>query len=370
MNILLLTKIKKSLLQKWNTSVDEYITTDHFFGGWNNGFKSLGHNTFLNWDESFFFPGKLKIKCIFLYRAFNFFLIKTKLKIIDRYLLSRKIARFCTKNKIDVIYTEINTSISPLVIKKYAPNVIITQWYGIFPEMSDQITLKLLSQYDIIWGPCEFDESKITFDGIQNLKYIGSAVNNKLYFYDYNSDYAYDVVFVGGVGKGHSKRIEILEAIAQTIESFAFYGYGEENIPKGYKLKKVYKGWVNSDEMRKLFSSSRIALNLTLDGYDRITRGFNARLFEIAACGGALQMVKADNKLSEYFTVDEDLVTFENKEELILKIKFYLAQKEKAREITKSALIKSKEFSYDEKAKVASKILDDYRLLQIFQNSK
>ncbi|MBU1013791.1 MAG: glycosyltransferase [Bacteroidetes bacterium] len=360
MNILILTKTKKKILKPTHKTVSDYIKNEDFFYGWNEGFKADGHQTFLNWEESFFLPVSLKIKFLLLYRILHFSMSLTRLSCLDRYLFSRKIAKFCKLNKINAVFTEINISIAPKIIKDLVPDVVITQWYGIFPEMSNKETLKILSQYDLIWGPVEFDHTKVFFEGIENLKYIGCAVDDNMFYYDFDPVYAYDVVFVGGIGKGHSNRIETLEAIANNISSFAFYGYGEENIPKGYKLKEKFKGWVNTDEMRKLFSSSRIAINLTLDGYDRIKKGFNARLFEIAACGGALQMVKSDEKINEFYTVDEEVITFNNNDDLVTKINIYLSQKEASDKIAKSAMIKTSKYTYFEKAKLATEIMKNY----------
>lgn len=350
MNILVLTKLKKEFFKKELMSVEEYIKNDHFFDGFYEGFKKLGHTTYLNWEESFFIPQTLNIKSSHFSKFLRSVMKKRSLKVLDRYLFSKKIATFCEKNKIDMIFTEINSFISPQTIKKYYPKVTVTQWFGVFPEMVNKDTLKILSEYDYIWAPCEFDRKKITQSYIDKFRYIGCAVNDRKFYYDFDERYNYDVVFVGGVGKGHSNRIEFLEAIAQNYENFAFFGYGIENVPKHYKLIKKYKGWISHDEMRKLFSSSKIALNLTLDGYDRVKRGFNARLFEIAACGGAMQLCVYDEKINEFFTIGEDLDVFINPKECIEKIGIYLKDDTKRQLLSKNSLAKSKNFTYDVKA--------------------
>ncbi len=358
MNILILTKLKNQILEPHHKTVEDYVKDELFFNGFNEGFKNLGHKTFLNWEESFFVPQKLKVMFPFFVRVLKYAMRRVGLSKLDRYLFSKKIAFFCKKNSIDMIFTEINAYISPNILKKFYPEVIVTQWYGIFPEMSDIDTLNILSEYDYVWGPCEFDRAKVDFEGIEKLHYIGSGVNEQLFFYDYDENFSHDIVFVGGIGKAHSNRIEILEKIAQNFENFVFYGYGIENVPTHYKLRERYKGWINPKELRKLFSSSKIALNLTLDGYDRVKKGFNARLFEIAACGGTMQLCRYDEKIKEFFDIGKDLDCFEGSDDVVEKISFYLENKEKRKMLVKGSLLKINQYTYSKKAEKMMKLIN------------
>jgi hypothetical protein len=352
MNILVLTKMKEYFLKSDVQNVNDYLKYDYFFEGFVNGFKKLGHNVHLMWDESYFLPPFFKLKFLFGYKVCYFLFKKTGFRNVDRYLLSKKIATYCKENKIDFIFTEINNFISPATIKKINPAILVTQWYGIFPEMSNKDTLKILSEYDVIFGPCEFHKDKVFFDGIDRLIYIGCGVNNRQFFHDFDTKFQYDIVFVGGVGKGHNSRIEILEFLAQNYDSFAFYGYGIENIPNNYKLKSRFKGWADVDTIRKLYSSSKIVLNLTLDGYERVKKGFNTRLFEISACNGGVQIVKNDAKIKDFFEPSVDLEVFEDIDDLKAKIDIMIKDSTKRKIMSDSAYKKSQLHTYDEKAKM------------------
>ena len=357
MNILILTKLKSNILEPHHKNVNDYIKDEHFFNGWNEAFKKLGHSTFLNWEESVFFPQKLKIKFPFLIRVIRFVFKFIGLSKLDRYIFSKKIAKFCHLNDIDVIFTEINNFISPRLIKKNYPKVKITQWYGVFPEMSNNDILKILPEYDYIWGPCEFYKDQINFKGIEKFHYIGCAVNDQIYYNEYDDKFNYEIVFVGGVINAHSNRIKTLEAIAQKFDDFAFYGYGVENLPRDYKLRKKFKGWISSKNQRKLYSSSKVALNFTLNGYEKIKKGFNVRLFEIAACGGAIQLCKFDKKIEEFFLIGKDLDCFENSDDLITKIDFYLKNKKERDSLAQNSLYKSNQYTYLPKAKKILEII-------------
>lgn len=360
MNILILTKAKPVFLKSAN-DVSEYILNDHHFNGFYNAFKKLGHNVFLNWEESYFLPVKFKAKHTFMFRLINYFMRKSKIKTIDRYLLSRKVAKFCEDNKIDLIYTELNSFISPKIIKRFYPNIVITQWFGVFPEMVDKEMMNIYQEYDINWCGGLYDTDKYYFDGIEKLIYIPCAVNEDLVYHDYDEAYGYDVVFVGGITKKHMNRADFLEAVAERFENFAFYGYGIENVPNNSKLRKYFKGWADVQTLRKLFSSSKIAINIPLDNYDRLKKGFNARLFEIAACGGSLQLVLYDEKVEEFFKFGEDLDYFRTKEELVGKIEYYITHQEERMRMVKSSKEKVKNHTYYNRAKRMLEIVEQFK---------
>lgn len=353
MNILLLTKLKYPLLDSNCKTVEDYLKNDAFFGGINEGFKKLGHKTYLSFEESFFISGNFNIKFRFFSNLIRFIFRKTRFFKIDSFFFSIKIALFCKRNNIQIIFSEINSSFSPKIIKKLCKNITITQWYGIFPDMSTKYTLKKLIEYDFIWTPGKLkkDVYQKTELPIKKFKYIGSGVNLNMLKYEYDAEFKYDVVFVGGLGKYHSNRIEVLEAVAQKFNSFALYGHGIENVPDHYLLKKRYKGWINPKELRKLYSSSKIALNLMLNNYERVEVGFNQRLFEIAACGGALQLCKYDVKIQNFFDIGKDLDCFDNIEDLLAKINFYLSKNEVRKKLVNNSYLKVKQYSYSEKVK-------------------
>ena len=351
MNILILTKIKPLLLKGNVSDVYSYIENDYFFEGYYSGFKDLGHKVFLMPDESYFIPTKIKYFSPFTHRVIAYFLRKLKLHIIDRILLSKKVGLFCKDNSINFIFTEVNPYISPEVIKQYSPSTFVTQWYGIVPSISDTETMKMLPEYDFLWTPGVYNRDKVDFDGIDNAVYIGTAMNPKLLYHEYDSRFAYDVVFGGRLGREHMHRLPILEKLAQSFEDFAFYGYGAENIPLGYALKNKFKGWADAPTLRKIYSSSKIILNLTMDDYSIITKGFNARLFEIPQCNGGMQILPYDPKISDYFEVGKEVICFSDVDDLIEKIKLYLKDEQTRTVIANNAYLKSQKYTYFERAK-------------------
>jgi len=351
MNILFLTKMKDCFLKENNLTFDKYLHNDPFFDGYYKGFKKQGHQLFHLWNESWFFPPFLKLKFPFIYKSLGYLSRRIGLQTLDTYLLSKKIAKYCIKHNIDFIFTDQNPYISPNIIRQYAPKAIITEWFGIFPEMADQWSLKRLPEYDIIWSGGKFDINKVDFNGIEKMEYIGCSVNENLLYHEFDKHYQYDIIFIGRLGKGHSNRLAILETIAEKFDNFAFYGYGDTTVCSKILMQK-YKGWADARTTRKLYSSSKIILNLTLDGYDRITKGFNARLFEIPACQGGVQILKSDQKAFDYFKSNKELLCFHNIEELLEKIKYYLNNEIKRKQIVDTAYKRSLFYTYYERSKL------------------
>ena len=355
MKILFLTKYHEKV-GKNCVDKNDYLKSHLFFSSYHDAFVKLGHEIITNWDESFIFKTRYRIKFPSLFRIFNTLIHRTRLAFIDYLFYSLKILFITKKHKINLIFTETNHFLIPNIIKLFNKNIIISQWFGVFPYIVSRNCIRFSSQYDYIWTPCVFDSNKIKWKALNKAVYIGPATNKNLFYYDYDDSYNFDVVFIGSVCKHHNNRIEILEYVAMEFDNFAFYGYGMEDC-KSTTLSKHFKGWVNPDEIRKIYSSSKIALNLTLNNYDSLKKGYNQRLLEIASCNGALQICKQDYKINDYLKIDKSVKCFEDKSDLISIIDYYLKNENKRQLIARNAFDESNSYTYHKKASKMCEIL-------------
>jgi hypothetical protein len=354
--ILLLTKINLNAAKKSHLSVHDYIKDEYFFDGWNEGFKLQGFKTYLSWKVSYFISSRFSIKYPLFFKILRYFMRKSGLNKLDRFLLSKSIAKYCSKMSINIIFTEINDLISPRIIKQNCINIKIVQWFGVFPDMLSTDTLNVCKEYDKLIGPCQFSESISVHESLSNYHYFGCLVNQRFFYHEYADDCSYDIVFVGGIKKSHSDRIKLLELIAGKYEKFAFFGYGIEQTTKDSLLRKKFKGYADVHKVRKLYSSSKIALNLTLNDYSRVVKGHNIRLFEIASCCGSVQIAQYDTKVLDYFENDSEIVLFKDKSQLLSKLDFILSSHESYRKnIAKKASKRSNNYSFKQQA---SRVLD------------
>lgn len=135
--------------------------------------------------------------------------------------------------------------------------------------------------------------------------------------------YETDVVFVGHYEDDH--RIDYLKAVLDAGIGFKLWGPGyhwDEVLAKDETLKKLTPvSLVWQDEYNKALSGSKIALcflsTLNRDTYTR-------RCFEIPATK-TLMLAQYSDDLASLYEEDKEVVFFRTKEEMIDKVKYYLA---------------------------------------------
>ena len=93
-------------------------------------------------------------------------------------------------------------------------------------------------------------------------------------------------------------------------------------------------------EMPHVFADSRINLNITLRS---ITSGIPLRCMDILSCGGFL-LTNYQADFLRHFVPDEDFVYYEDKEDMLTKIDYYLSHEKERSEIARNGKKKVTEF--------------------------
>jgi len=179
-----------------------------------------------------------------------------------------------------------------------------------------------------------------------------------------------DVAFIG---QPHSNRVEIVEKIKNS----------------GIKIETWGKGWPNGrisqEDMIKVFSESKINLNLSKGSLSNIPRSLmrillersknkrvrfrnpkywigefksflgkkrnqiKGRNFEILGCGGFLITEKA-NDIKSYYESGKEIITYESLGDLIKKIKYYLKNEKEREKIAMAGYERTlKEHTYEKR---------------------
>jgi len=209
--------------------------------------------------------------------------------------------------------------------------------------------------------------------GINNVIKTQWAVNHYLYKlpedYDFNCEKKYDVTFVG---QRHSNRKSYVNYLLSNNIRVNCWGRGWEN------------GRVTFEEMVKIFQSSKINLNFSSSSASLKPRSFapilftrridmklrfaplsrlpnnvfatfrrlttkqiKGRVFEIPGSGGFLLTENVEN-LGEYYEDGKEIVIFENKKDLLEKIKYYLENDKIRNEIAYNGYVKTiREHTYE-----------------------
>lgn len=150
----------------------------------------------------------------------------------------------------------------------------------------------------------------------------------------------YDVSFVG---QAHGDRPAIIRALQKQGISVdtrgthwkvrRWHSYG---VRLGIISKKRYERIVNAsrisqDEMVKVFQRSRINLNLSASSQLKENQ-IKGRNFEIPACGG-FQLSGVAERLEEFFEPNKEIVLYRSFDELVDKIRYYLAHESERAEV-------------------------------------
>jgi hypothetical protein len=105
----------------------------------------------------------------------------------------------------------------------------------------------------------------------------------------------------------------------------------------GIRVQTYGIGWgqrLSHGEMVSVFNRSKINLNLS-NGADASFKQIKGRNFEVPACGGFLLTGLAEN-LGEYYKPGVEVETYNNVEEMVAKIRHYLAHEEDRKQISEA----------------------------------
>lgn len=154
-----------------------------------------------------------------------------------------------------------------------------------------------------VYNPLAFDP--IVLERVKE-RWSWLVPNVDLRKYEYERERIYDVTFVGGVGNpGHwRKGMEVLNAVADAIPTFKWWGYGADHLPINSALFQKYQGQAWGLDMYDIFCRSKIVLNR----HGEVAEGYsnNMRMFEATGCGALLLTEQNKNK-DDFFAVGECL---------------------------------------------------------------
>ena len=171
------------------------------------------------------------------------------------------------------------------------------------------------------------DNEAVTKYKLNNLNVIKSQwAGNPKYYHPIPATKKYDVTFVG---QKYSPRDEIIEFLQRN------------HIP----IKTFGKGWgnyVSFEKITSIFSNSKINLNISASSWDPKIKQIKGRIFEVPMCGGFLLTDYVDD-LGNYFDIGKEIVCYEDEQDLIYKIKYYLKNEKERKKIAMSGYYASLE---------------------------
>lgn len=220
------------------------------------------------------------------------------------------------KNKFNVLYLYYPLETANTHKFKNLKDINEPQWMSLQTELWD---------FQLIAVASPSYQKEIEKLGIKTI-FVPQFTNPKKFFYEYDKNAAYDILFVGRPGY---ERISAKWAIELGFD-VALYGEGWE-----YQApKEMVKGaYIDNNELHKYYSSAKIVLNDTR--YDMKKAGFiSNRVFDVTASGGFL--------ISDYMPEIEQfygdaIPMFKSKEDLKRLLDYYLNHPEERAEKAKKA---------------------------------
>ena len=155
--------------------------------------------------------------------------------------------------------------------------------------------------------------------GYDNVLLSQWACNNFLYG-KLNLQKIYDVSFAG---RCYGRREEFIEIIKS----------------QGIKIKTFGQGWNNGERISqanliKIYNQSKIVLNISFSSKeDKIQ--IKGRDFEVPGCGSLL-LTKDSEEIRRFFEPNKEIITYEDVNDAVKKIKYYLKNETKREMIAKN----------------------------------
>lgn len=286
--------------------------------------------------------------------------IKHKFRIpSDKYEINRKLHLYDLTN-IDILFVIKGNEIKPKAIKdikKEYPNIKLVNFSldDMYAKHNRSIFYtKSIKYYDLVVTTKSYNIEELPYLGVKNILFIYQAFSKDIHKPVLNSNnFKHDVLFIGYPEK---YRINSILYLANNGFKIDIYGYPNAWEKTNIKHKNIinHKNSLFGEEYSEAISNSKI----TLCFLRKINRDLHtSRSIEIPACKGFM-IAERTNEHLDLFKENEEAVYFEDDEELLEKVKYYLKNESERKNIQENGYNRaiSSKYSYDD---MVEKIIND-----------
>ena len=184
-------------------------------------------------------------------------------------------------------------------------------WWVIDTHMNYDWDLVKAQDFDHVFVAQRDGAQCLAADGISNVQWLPLACDPAIHR-QHEVEKVYDVCFVGNLVAGERQRL--LELLQREFE-------------------RVFVGRAYGEDLARIFSQARIVFNRS------VANDVNMRVFEAVACGSLLMTNGlTDNGQEELLRDGEHLVTYRGDEELLERIRYYLAHEDEREAIAQRGM--------------------------------
>lgn len=181
-----------------------------------------------------------------------------------------------------------------------------------------ELTRPVWSLFNVIVTLDKYGRDKRIKQGFSRV-FLSQWGINPFIYRDLGLERVYDVSFVG---QAYGHRPRIINMLRQA----------------GIKVHTFGRGWpgqkrVYQSDFIKIYNQSKIVFNISYSSYGNLT--VNARDFEAPACGSLLFTHDIPD-IRDYFVPGKEIIVYQDFNDAIKKLKYYLAHKEERKAIAKS----------------------------------
>ena len=317
------------------------LRAQHTFYSWVKEFRRLGHEVSVDLRSSFLLPQRRRAHLPMpLASALRALLWGTRL---DVWLLQKSLIRRIMDWQPDVAFFPLGSSVwrSTLVQLKQK-GVKLVQWCGLPASTMLERDRINLPYFDLIFQPANLADGLRAAGATGRIEYIPIGIDPEVHHpvpltAEEQQRYGADVCFIGGLSRRfHAARRAMVEyAIENGVNIKVWGGYREHFV--GSPILRVWQGQIWGQEQVKALCAAKIGLNFHVDHQaGELDRGLNLRAFELAACG-VFQLLQRVPGVGEFFEEGKEIVCFDTKEEMLDKIRYYLAHESERQQIAEAA---------------------------------
>lgn len=252
----------------------------------------------------------------------------------------------------DVVYLQDLSILNPdtlLEVKKYC-RLLVGQIACPLPAQGN------LKCFDLILSSFPHYVDRFRKMGIKS-EYFKIAFDPRVLEKIKKSKRIYPVVFIGSFSPHHNEGTILLEKLASKIP-IHIWGQGLQYLSPTSPLRKNYHGEAWGLSMYKILLQSKIVVNRHISAAE--DNANNMRLYESTGMGALLITDKKKN-LKDLFYPGKEVVEYENSEDLINKVNFYLEHEKKRQVIALAGQKKTlKDHNYRLRMKELLEILSKY----------
>ncbi len=275
--------------------------------------KNLGHELISFDDRQYIIPGRIRQRINWLHN-------------LDLNNINKRFIRLALEKRPDIAVITGGHRIKASAIKTLKDNGIYTVLWTIDAPSNFQPIIDVASLYDHIF--CQGTEAVELLDnaGMKDADWLPVGCDPVVHrpvdiSLEEKEHYGNDVVFVGSY---YPNRADLFENLSDF--DFGIWGPGWDKLGSKTRLRECVKaGHTKPAEWSKIYSASKIILAVH---YQDIQKRFpvyqaSPRVFESMACGA---FTISDNQRDVFllFKDGDHLVCFNNPEELIKKVEYYI----------------------------------------------